>query len=185
MTLSSILHAAKYAMPALASRPWLAGCRQIVPLEKSTMPKLIVGWNQKVATPNYGSRGASVTLELELDGPTAGSPERTRAQIAGLFRLARQAVTEELARASPIAADPGLPPLNNGHDSPRSSQSGPRLATANQIRAIRGLSARYRVDLPEMLRLRFGVGTAEELSLADASALIDELKARREAAAER
>jgi hypothetical protein len=144
------------------------------------MPKLIVGWNQKVASPNYGSRGASVTLELELDGPTAANPERTRAQIASLFRLARQAVAEELAQTGPGPVDAGLANSTNGHDAPRSSQSGPRLATANQIRAIRGLSARYRVDLPEMLRLRFGVSMAEELSLADASALIDELKATME-----
>ena len=151
------------------------------------MPKLIVGWSQKLATSNYGSRGASVTLELELDGPTAANPERTWAQIAGLFRLARQAVVEELGRTGggPATNEPGPPNSTNGHEVPRLPIHGPRLATANQIRAIRGLSARYRVDLPEMLRLQVGVGTAEELSLADASALIDELKARQEAAAER
>lgn len=147
------------------------------------MPKLIVGWSQKLATPNYGSHGAHVTMELDLDGPTAVNPERTRAQIAGLFRLARQAVAEELARAVPGPTHPGAPNSTNGHDAPRSSDVGPRLATANQIRAIRGLAARCHVDLQEMLRLRFGAATAEELSLANASALIDELKARQDVGA--
>ena len=145
------------------------------------MSKLIVGWSQKLATPNYGSRGASVTLELEIDGPTAPNPERTRGQIAALFRLARQAVAEELSRNGSAPTAPGAPTSANGLDTPRSTNGDPRLATDNQIRAIRGLTARHHVDLAEMLRLRFGAATAEELTLADASALIDELKARHEA----
>jgi hypothetical protein len=148
------------------------------------MPKVIVGWTQKVATPNYGSRGAHVTMDLELDGPTAANPERTRAQIAGLFRLARQAVAEELARSVTGPIDPGSSHSANGHGVAPPSNGGPRLATANQIRAIRGLAARHRMDLAKMMRLRFGVNVAEELSLADASALIDELKARQDAVAE-
>src|SRR5947209_3320507 len=62
----------------------------------SLMPKLIVGWSQKVGEPNYGSRGANVAIELELDG-LPSDPQRVRTQIAGLFTVVRRAVTEELA----------------------------------------------------------------------------------------
>jgi hypothetical protein len=146
------------------------------------MPKLIVGCSQKIATQNIGSRGAHVTLEL--DAPTAANPDQTRAQISGLFRLARQAVVEELARMGPGLHDPGPPASTNGHGAASATDHNPRLATANQIRAIRGLAARHRVDLPQMLRLRFRANAVEEMSIADASELIDELKTRQDVAAE-
>jgi hypothetical protein len=56
------------------------------------------------------------------------------------------------------------------------SQPSPRPATASQVKAIRAIAARRRIDLVGLLRDRFGLQTADELGIRDASNLIDELK---------
>jgi hypothetical protein len=52
----------------------------------------------------------------------------------------------------------------------------PRPATASQVKAIRAIAARRKIDLVGLLRERFGLTTADELGIRQASALIDELK---------
>jgi len=52
----------------------------------------------------------------------------------------------------------------------------PRPATASQVKAIRAIAARRKIDLVGMLRKRFGLNTADELGNRQASNLIDELK---------
>ena len=56
------------------------------------------------------------------------------------------------------------------------SQPSPRPATASQVRAIRAIASRRRIDLLGLLRERFGLQTADELGIRQASELIDELK---------
>jgi hypothetical protein len=56
------------------------------------------------------------------------------------------------------------------------SQPSPRPATVSQIRALRAITARRKIDLVGLLRDRFGLQTADELGIRQASALIDELK---------
>ncbi len=60
--------------------------------------KTNVGVSRKVADNNYGSRGASVNLEVELDSSLIQEPERLQERIRQLFRLAQQAIDEELSR---------------------------------------------------------------------------------------
>ena len=50
-----------------------------------------------------------------------------------------------------------------------------RPATENQARAIRIIASRKQVDLTQLLNARFGVNEPEEMSVRDASSLIDEL----------
>ena len=57
-----------------------------------------------------------------------------------------------------------------------STQPSPRPATASQVKAIRAIAARRKVDLVGLLRERFGLTTADELGIRQASNLIDELK---------
>jgi hypothetical protein len=52
----------------------------------------------------------------------------------------------------------------------------PRPATASQVKAIRAIAARRKIDLVGLLRERFGLTTADALGIREASALIDELK---------
>ena len=64
--------------------------------------KTNVGVSRKVADQNYGSRGASVNLEVELDSTLINDPERFHDRIRQVFRLAQQAIDEELARQQPV-----------------------------------------------------------------------------------
>jgi len=56
------------------------------------------------------------------------------------------------------------------------SQPSPRPATASQVKAIRAIASRRRIDLVGLLQERFGLQTADELGIRQASELIDELK---------
>ncbi len=56
------------------------------------------------------------------------------------------------------------------------NQPSPRPATASQVKAIRAICARRKIDLVGLLRDRFGLTTADELGIRQASNLIDELK---------
>jgi hypothetical protein len=60
--------------------------------------KANVGVSRKVADNNYGSRGASVNLEVELESALVNEPERFHDRIRQVFRLAQQAIDEELTR---------------------------------------------------------------------------------------
>src|SRR5205814_5343968 len=73
------------------------GRPRFVPEGGIVMPlKLNVGASRKVTDHNYGSRGASVNLELELDAALASEPQKLRDRIRKLFGLARAALAEAL-----------------------------------------------------------------------------------------
>ena len=79
--------------------------------------KLNVGLSRKVGEPNYGSRGASVNLELELDNSLVEQPERLRDRIRQLYQLAKASVDEELhgTGQQPAANNNHGGDHNNGH----------------------------------------------------------------------
>ena len=66
----------------------------------------------------------------------------------------------------------------DGGPARRPDGSGPprRPATAAQVRALGRLAGRWGMDLEELVGRRFDVAGPEELSIADASRLIDELQ---------
>ncbi len=70
------------------------------------MLKLNAGFSRKVGEPNYGSRGASVNVELEVESQLISDPEGLSRRIRGLFELARQAVDDELAASSIPTGEP-------------------------------------------------------------------------------
>ena len=98
------------------------------------------------------------------------------------YGTCRQAVETE------IAANRSGPAINGNvggqHTEPgnrNASQTGGnngnvRNATSSQVRAIFAIANRNRVDLPGLLGSRFGVARPVDLSIRDASSLIDELK---------
>ena len=150
------------------------------------MLKLNAGFSRKVGEPNYGSRGASVNVELELESNLIDDPQALMGRVRNLFDLARRAVDEELngnqAKAEPHASSQqngrrfasgasGNNTANGGND----NQS-VRYATTSQIRAIRAICDRQGVDAVKLANTRFRVNDLEELTLREASSLIDELK---------
>lgn len=160
--------------------------------------KLSIGFQKKVGLPDYGSAGANCQVEFEID-PTVlqnnldGFHEKAR----HAFIACQQAVNDQLARQVNNGVTNGdgnghAPPGNypsghasspthgsngngNGHGRPTNGAS-PRPATQSQSRAIRAIASKQRLDLQQLLEARFGVARPENLSLSDASSLIDELK---------
>jgi nucleotide-binding universal stress UspA family protein len=129
--------------------------------------KLNVVVSRKVGESNYGSRGATVGLEVELASGLVHDSRKLRARVAKLFRFASASVDEELKRSRGSA----VPITNGGSKAP----SRDRPATAAQLRAIQATAERHGIDLKEELQSRFGIGRPEELSLQRASQLIDAL----------
>jgi len=141
------------------------------------MLKLNVGLSRKVGEANFGSRGASVHLELEVESALAADPKTLQERIRSLFRLARSSVDEELAGHA-SASSPADNGQANGHAGNGNGATRPiaRPATASQIRAIHAIATRRKIDLEHELLGRFGRRFAEQLSLAEASQFIDHLK---------
>lgn len=156
--------------------------------------KLNVGLSRKVGEPNYGSRGASVNLELELDSTLVEEPERLRDRIRQLYQLAKASVDEELNASGGLSSNGQQPAggnhnghgidryrmngdgssngANNGHTS---NGHGPRQATTSQVKAIHAITGRNRIDVGRLVQDRFHVQRPGDLSISDASTLIDEL----------
>lgn len=160
--------------------------------------KLNVGLSRKVGEPNFGSRGATVNLELEVDSTLVAEPGRLKDRIHELFGLARQSIDEELRGVS--GAAPVSPPATNvngngasdnsrRHTPPRSTANGnghsrglqrgstTPPATASQVRALHAIADRQGLNLEGVVRDQYGVGEPAALTIAQASELIDDLNA--------
>jgi hypothetical protein len=149
--------------------------------------KLNVGLARKVGEANYGSRGANVNVELEVDSSLVSEPAKLQDKIRQLFGLVRTSLAEELnggnGHAQLPAPDPDSrdTPQNGGngtttsrYNSPRGGS--PRPATPSQVKAIFAISRSQRLDLTALLQERFQVGRPDALTIKEASQLIDELK---------
>lgn len=152
--------------------------------------KLNVGLSRKVGEPNFGSRGASVNLELELDSAIVGEPDRLQERIRQMFLLAKQSIDEELHTPT----EPPGPQGNNSNNNqarhsaaPNNGQrqsanangrrsSSPPPATTSQVRALHAIANRQGLNLEAALRDRFDVDRPEVLTIAEASEMIDEMK---------
>ena len=170
---------------------------------ESTMPmKLNIGLSKKIGEPNYGSRGAVVNLELEVDSTLVAEPDRLQERIRELFSLAKVSIDEELhvvptqstanaqhsaGQAAPTPRQPHANGRNgtsrnptNGYRSNgngRQSANNPPPATTSQIRALHAISNRLGLNLEALLQDRFNLSDAATLTVAEASAMIDELNA--------
>lgn len=141
---------------------------------------LNVNISKKVGEPDYGSRGASVSLQQELDTTLVQQPQQLQSQIQQLFRQARDAVETELFGRN--GSSNGVSSNGNGHhrgthNGQQSSASrNRRQATQSQVKAIYAIANQQRLDLNGILSQQFQVDRPEDLSLPEASRLIDELK---------
>ena len=166
--------------------------------------KLNIGLSRKVGEANYGSRGASINLEVELDNGVLNDPGQLRERVHDLYVLARESVDEELQR--PADAGPGEfshangngraqtngaangnghsnGHASNGHSNNGSSSNNGQngrvevaRATQSQIRAIFAISKRQGLDPHTLISERFRVHKMEDLTIREASSLIDDLK---------
>jgi hypothetical protein len=168
--------------------------------------KLNVGVSRKIGLPEYSSAGATCNVELELESRLLESDlEAFHAQVRAAYDACHRAVNDELARLQaqivPPATDRirinGSPdrsaPLENGRghhtgtglqrngapdrtgDGAQRRSSKP--ATNSQVKAICAIARNQQINLGSLLRDEYGVDHPEDLSLAQASAVIDRLKA--------
>ena len=157
--------------------------------------RLNVGVSKKLGLPAYSSIGASCNLEVELENSLLRDPAGFRDQVQGAFAAAQRAVDDELGRlqASTDSGESREATASNGHSNGTPVSNGnaatrPELrhgragkpATASQVRAIVTIARRQHADLDGLL-CDLGVTRPEELSLAEASRLIDQLKAAAQA----
>jgi hypothetical protein len=155
--------------------------------------RLNVGVTRKVGLPEYSSVGASCHVEVELDTGLIDDPDGFHKRVRDAYVACQQAVEDEL---TVLQAQPPAPAYaaastthanGNGHGTATARNGAPgrngdqrrpvKPATANQVRAIVSIAHRQRADLDGLLRDEFHVDRPEDLSLAQASAFIDQLKA--------
>jgi hypothetical protein len=158
--------------------------------------KLNVGVSRKVGMPDYGSVGASCNLEMELDASLLDKDlDGFHARIRGAYVAAHQAVHDELARLQvPVdtsserpSQKPSRTLVRNGYARENGNGSSARTqgdrsrvrkpATPNQVKAILAIARRQNTDLGRMLQQEYGVERPEDLTIGQASDLIDLLKA--------
>ena len=145
--------------------------------------KLNVGLNKKIGEANYGSRGASVNVELELDSGLVTEPGKLQERIRQLFGVVRASLAEELngngnsqrGNERPSVNQPQTNGNGTGQRSDNSQKVQPRPATQSQVRAIGAIAKRLRLKLDELLATRFQVRRTQDLTIKQASQLIDEL----------
>lgn len=143
------------------------------------MIKLNCGFSRKVGEANYGSRGASVNLELELATDAARDGDGLQEKIRRLFALARRAVDEELS-GSAGGDVPPQPPAAADNGNGRGGRNGSAAVTGKQTKLILDLARQNRMSLSAVEGLCVevsGVGDVYQLSRTQASAVIDRLKA--------
>lgn len=141
--------------------------------------KLNVGLSRKVGESNYGSRGASVNVEMELESTLVGDPAKLQERIRQLFWIVRASLTEELNGNG--AAKNGNEANGHTHHGEGNGSSAPpkenfRAATQSQVRALHAIAKSKNINLTRLLRGRHHVDRPDELSIKEASALIDQLK---------
>jgi hypothetical protein len=157
------------------------------------MLKLHAGVSKKVGLPGFSSASASCTIEAELDSTLLNDTEGFQVVVQRAYQSCEKAVQDQIARLTSDTQDSSQPqpqevvevrtsPAISGASVNRlpaaqfTNQPSPRPATASQVKAIRAIAARRKIDLVGLLRERFGLTTADELGIRQASNLIDELK---------
>ena len=156
------------------------------------MLKLHAGVSKKVGLPGFSSASASCTIEAELDSSLLQDHEGFQVVVQRAYQSCEKAVQDQIARLTHESPDDTNRPqevvevrtspaiqgasVNRLPASQFANPPSPRPATASQVRALRAIAARRKIDLVGLLRERFGLTTADELGIRQASALIDELK---------
>ncbi len=132
------------------------------------MLKLNVGLNRKYGEANYGSRGGSVNLEVELDGSLVSDTDRLGETVSRLFGLVRKSLEDELAGtvSTPAVAVEHKP----------IGQALQGLASGRQLKFCEGLAYQQRRDLLQICQNRFGKNPGA-ISSKEASELIKEWSA--------
>ncbi len=139
--------------------------------------KINVGLQKKVGQPNYGSLGASCQIEFEMDSTILESNmDGFHDRVNGAFLACRQAVNLQLRQQESERAVESTTSIQKQlpERRPESQRSG--TVTPNQLKAIYGMARRQRIDPQKLVHERFDRYVPEDLTIREASDLLDELK---------
>jgi hypothetical protein len=136
-----------------------------------------VGLSRK-ASKDYQSTGTSINIVAELDQALLARPDELQRQIDGLYHQAEQALTRQSGASQP--------PKTNGNAvgraaTDRANHRNGSSMTASQRRAIITIAERANIDLEFVCREIIGAAF-DDLSIRQASELIDHLKSQRQPA---
>ena len=151
--------------------------------------KLTVGLQKKIGLPDYGSLGASCSVEIEID-PSVFESKGFQDRVSVAFNQCRMAVDEQLASAKKtsqvidaVSTQVAKAPPTVQEPAERQSQGPqatakdkPAPATQSQLRAIFGIARRLTLDPQQLVAEHFNLHTVDQLSIRQASQLIDQLK---------
>ncbi len=142
--------------------------------------KISVGLQKKVGQPNFGSLGASCHVEFEIDPSLVeNNIDGFHNKVNGAFLACRQAVNAQLRQQGSGAVEAATAiqkqlPARQPDRRPESQRGG--TVTPNQLKAIYGLARRHRLDTQKLVHERFDRYVPEDLTIREASELLDELK---------
>ena len=139
--------------------------------------KIHVGLQKKVGQPNYGSLGASCQIEFEMDSTLLESNmDGFHDRVNGAFMACRQAVNLQLRQQESERAVESTTSIQKQLPERRPETQRSGTVTPNQLKAIYGMARRQRIDLQKLLHERFDRYVPEDLTIREASELLDELK---------
>ena len=107
-----------------------------------------------------------------MDNGIISEPTKLKERIRLLFTIVRASLAEELNGNHADQAAP--PPNGNGGGAP--AQQPVRRATQSQIKALLAIAKAKNRELTQLMKLRYRIAKPEDLTIQQASHLIDELK---------
>jgi hypothetical protein len=143
--------------------------------------KLTVGITRKHGQPNFGSMGAECRLEIEIDSRHVDDDQSVLTDhIRQAFAVCRHEVEHELHNRMPIDAAvwQSTPNRINGNGASKINGRPSRPATDAQVRAIHAIASKANVQLASQLIDEFGVKSPTQLTIRQASDLIESLKSQ-------
>ena len=143
--------------------------------------KLSVGLQKKLGLPGYSSIGASCHVEFEVETSLLESNlEGFHKKVHSVYDACHQAVNEQLTRYQSTPSnlsDQSHSQLNcQTNQNPRQVSQESSRATRNQLRSIFAIARNQGLDPLQLVRKRFNLNLPEDLTMREASSLIDELK---------
>ena len=153
------------------------------------MLKAHISYSKKVPVDglDFSSQGYSLTLETEIP---ESDPRQIQARVHETFEMVKATVEQELANGNGTGngngnAQPQSPVNGSGATNGQRSTGVDAKASNKQIKYLTDLATQKGISLSDLnadVQRRFGVSGIYDLSRRNASALLDEIKDRRQAA---
>jgi len=144
-----------------------------------------VGLSRK-ASKDYQSTGVSINVTAELDSTLLAKPDELQKQIDGLYHQAQSAIDRQVGSPEPARQthrEQRQAP-NNGDNGRTASNGNGAKMTTSQRRAIDAITDRLGINAHSEARDIIGIDL-DDLTVRQASELIDHLKSQRQPATSR